>query len=83
MVLDLSKLDEEQKRAVEHQEGPLLIVAGAGTGNTRAITYRIAYLIESERALPEEILALTFTDKATGEAAVFEGGCFVKSFHRG
>jgi len=67
MVLDLSKLNLEQKQAVTHKEGPLLVVAGAGTGKTRAITYRIAYLIDQEKILPEEILALTFTDKAAGE----------------
>jgi len=66
-MLDLSKLNREQKRAVSHGGGPLLIVAGAGTGKTRAITYRVARLIESGLALPDEILALTFTDKAAGE----------------
>jgi DNA helicase-2/ATP-dependent DNA helicase PcrA len=67
MAVDLSKLNKEQRRAVEHKGGPLLIVAGAGTGKTRVITCRIAHLIESKQVLPEEILALTFTDKAAGE----------------
>ena len=67
MALDLNKLNKEQKQAVTHGSGPLLIVAGAGTGKTRAITYRIAWLVEQGLAKPEEILALTFTDKASGE----------------
>lgn len=60
-------LNEEQKKAVIHQEGPLLIIAGAGTGKTTVITRRIAYLIEQKICLPSEILALTFTEKAAAE----------------
>lgn len=60
-------LNEEQTQAVTHAAGPLLIVAGAGTGKTTVITRRIAWLIEQKMAKPEEILALTFTDKAAGE----------------
>jgi DNA helicase II / ATP-dependent DNA helicase PcrA len=63
----LENLNKEQKEAVTHGAGPLLIVAGAGTGKTTVITRRIAYLIEQGLAKPDEILALTFTDKAAGE----------------
>jgi len=63
----LTKLNQEQQAAVEHQNGPLLIVAGAGTGKTTVITQRIEWLIKNDLASPEEILALTFTEKAAGE----------------
>jgi len=63
----LSGLNPEQLAAVTHPTGPLVIVAGAGTGKTTVITKRIAWLIEQKLALPEEILAVTFTDKAAGE----------------
>ncbi|MFH1784354.1 MAG: ATP-dependent DNA helicase [bacterium] len=63
----LKNLNPEQIKAIKHDKGPLLIVAGAGTGKTTVITHRIANLISAKKALPEEILALTFTDKAAGE----------------
>ena len=63
----LSGLNDEQLEAVKFGSGPLMIVAGAGTGKTKVITHRIAYLILTKQALPEEILALTFTDKAASE----------------
>src|ERR671918_2679069 len=63
----LGGLNEAQRAAVTHDAGPLLIVAGAGTGKTTVITRRIAWLIAARRARPDEILALTFTDKAAAE----------------
>ncbi len=60
-------LNLEQKKAIEHSVGPLLIIAGAGTGKTTVITQRINHLIKEGLAKPEEILALTFTDKAAKE----------------
>ncbi len=62
-------LSAAQREAVLHGEGPLLIIAGAGTGKTTVLTRRIAHLITSKRARPDEILALTFTDKAALEMA--------------
>lgn len=63
----LQELNERQRRAVEAGNGPMLIVAGPGTGKTKTLTARIAHLLESEQAKPTEILALTFTNKAARE----------------
>jgi len=63
----MENLNKEQLKAVLHKDGPLLIVAGAGTGKTTVITQRIAYIIEQGWAKSDEILALTFTEKAAGE----------------
>ena len=61
------RLNSQQKAAVAYARGPLLIVAGAGTGKTTVITERVKYLLQKKKARPEEILALTFTEKAAGE----------------
>src|SRR5215469_9184620 len=87
----LAELNAEQAAVVEHGEGPLLVVAGAGTGKTRVITRRICHLLESDPNLSgENILGLTFTDKASSEmksrvmkfAGSRSDGVWLSTFHK-
>ena len=64
---ELNSLNDNQRQAVVHLDGPLFVVAGAGTGKTNTLTTKIAYLIDKKFINPEEILAVTFTNKAARE----------------
>lgn len=86
MTIDLSLLDDDQRVAATAPRGPVCILAGAGTGKTRTITYRIAHLIDQGMVSPNKVLAVTFTQRAAGEMrdrlrAMGIGGVQARTFH--
>ena len=86
-MTDLEKLNPEQRKAVTDTEGAVLVFAGAGSGKTRVLTHRIAYLIDEKKINPWNILAITFTNKATREMKerltdmLGENDVWVSTFH--
>lgn len=85
-MIDLDQLDEDQRVAATAPRGPVCILAGAGTGKTRTITYRIAHLIDQGFVVPQKVLAVTFTSRAAGEMrdrlrAMGIGGVQARTFH--
>ena len=86
MAVDLSLLDEDQRIAATAPRGPVCILAGAGTGKTRTITYRIAHMIDQGTVSPNRVLAVTFTQRAAGEMrdrlrTMGIGGVQARTFH--
>jgi DNA helicase-2/ATP-dependent DNA helicase PcrA len=75
-MFDINNLNDKQKNAVSCGFGPVMVIAGAGTGKTRVLTSRIIYLLQNNLVAPDEILSLTFTNKASNEMKkrIFDSG---------